>query len=517
MSNDFPLDSEGRAAFVQNLEDQLTFLEQISNLIILEQTEEPDQKDFETAWVNAGYSLPIVEEAEFLWDDTTRIRGIYGTLNDYVYRVVPRAFEENVPPALIEWDRTNEGVLAYNGSAWYSGNLDNIYKTELTALAAFSDVVWKTSETDLEDKAYFAVLDGTIKTYNRDGILQDTFVSVGTPLLWKEGKIFFISGNNLYVVNKDGTNEVQLTTEGDVQYIYHFEPDPLLTKVYYITSSRLWVVDIDGTNRTDLSVGTDITHLMGFISADAFWVRYNSGESDYTYTVSTSSFVEEMPFPVVDNVIETTNTGAINWLAMTKLSPYNSTYSPLLLSRHTTSYFPLLWGNEYLEKSSTTFVRRLSMWEDEDVPDMKLIASLNASGQANFEVTNDAWGSDYDHLLLLVQVRTTNPSTLTLSFNDVSAINTHIYGYLGNAVTGITSVAGGIRVTAINSSHGYAWVLLPDVNSPDTNKTAFVQTDYLIGGISTVTAPVEKITLQAGVEPLISGAIRVFGLKGSTR
>lgn len=72
-------------ALAQTIEDVEPYLEPF----VLEQGTEPQQTDWEAAWVLAGNSLPIPEDQELYWKAGEVIRGQFGRTNDRFYAIFP--------------------------------------------------------------------------------------------------------------------------------------------------------------------------------------------------------------------------------------------------------------------------------------------------------------------------------------------------------------------------------------------------------------------------------------------
>lgn len=78
----FPQNPANRAAYVEPVRASLDSIISVPRNFALHQTTEPTQDDWETAWVTAGYSLPIPKNVELMWNDTQTLRGMYAVIDD---------------------------------------------------------------------------------------------------------------------------------------------------------------------------------------------------------------------------------------------------------------------------------------------------------------------------------------------------------------------------------------------------------------------------------------------------
>ena len=83
-----PRNYTDQVSFYATMAAQLNSLTSISQPVFLNQATEPTQKQWEDAWTAMGNTLPIDIRSELYWYDGTRLRGMYGTIDDWVRREI---------------------------------------------------------------------------------------------------------------------------------------------------------------------------------------------------------------------------------------------------------------------------------------------------------------------------------------------------------------------------------------------------------------------------------------------
>lgn len=110
-------------------------------------------------------------------------------------------------------------------------------------------------------------------------------VGFNPPNVWAKGKILFVSsrtGNNdIWIMNEDGSNQVQLTTSFDTEFTPSFSPDG--SRIAYVngTQKQLMIMDIDGTNQTPIYTSTAYQIAYTAWSPDGSKITFRQGPYNY--------------------------------------------------------------------------------------------------------------------------------------------------------------------------------------------------------------------------------------------
>jgi len=160
---------------------------------------------------------------------------------------------------------------------------------------------------------------------------QEINLTEGENPLWSPdgSKIAFKRNNKLWLINPDGSNEKQLTTE-DVE-AFDWSPDG--KKIAFISSERdIWIIDHDGENKIQITKGENVYSLSW--SFDGKKISFASCPKFKGVSVNINFFDEESKFLLFENInvdvtvhLYTKDKGKLVWSGKSKISSCMETSS----------------------------------------------------------------------------------------------------------------------------------------------------------------------------------------------
>lgn len=264
----FPSAYTDQVSYMAALVNRANAIEQQNNVIQVTKITEPTQADFVTAWLAKGFSIPIQPGYEFHWWDGTRLRGVYGAIDDGFFVLNVGLLQPNAPAIspiatdevyLISdaWDGSSYGLVLcpigqdtksrtrviVNGlQPCFSPNAQNI--TYVNGNHVYTATRLGASPTAL-----------TVTGTNQDPNWQ------GTTIAFRSDRSPHAGTYEIYSMTQAGGSQTRLTTFGGGKISKSPQIAPNGLKIAFISnqsgSNTIWVMDVNGSNQVNLGIAAD--------------------------------------------------------------------------------------------------------------------------------------------------------------------------------------------------------------------------------------------------------------------
>lgn len=251
-----------QVTFFDDLQTQLNTLSSLAEPIFLSQSSEPTQKQWEDAWIAAGKSVPIDTRSELYWYDGTNLRGMFGTVDDWIRR-------ELLNYAHYVKLSTLTGAMVYGASQFLDDysyvflNTDQLSGSAAVRLSKVVQGIYSNINTGAATPVVtspirvnpagtaiaFKDSAGNLRTINSDGTSLTTVIATvcGQICDWRTTKILYVDSSNvLKYVDENGTGDTTvLNLYGATCRGARF--DQAMTRIYYSIDTEIRSVLLNGT------------------------------------------------------------------------------------------------------------------------------------------------------------------------------------------------------------------------------------------------------------------------------